>query len=70
MGVLKKHLNIQWFILTALMFTTVLFDSPIPYAVIGTFWLIDTFWVLHCKGRSLAWIIFPISALFLKNMRS
>lgn len=65
----KKHLNLTWMIITLLQFTTVMFESPTPFIIARVTWLITTIWVLHRKKRCWAWVIFPISVLFLENKR-
>ena len=70
MGWFSRHLNITWVILTLLQFTTIWYDSPIPFLITRVLWIVGTFWVLHRKDRSWLWFIIPISVLFLSNKRT
>jgi len=65
----QRHLNWTWAISMAVQFTTIGFDSPAPYIILHILFWIATIWVLHRKSRSIAWILIPISVLFLDNRR-
>ena len=63
----KRHLNWTWTMAMVVQFATIGFDSPIPYIALHLLFLGVTVWVIIQKGRRLAWILFPVSALFLSN---
>lgn len=65
----KRHLNITWLIALVLPYLAVRSDSPVPYIVTATVYYAVTLWVLHRKGRSLAWVFIAIVTPFLDNHR-
>ena len=66
----NKHLNWTWVLACALQFTTIGFETPIPYLITHIFFLGITLWVIHRKGRCWLWILIPISAPCLSNERN
>jgi len=65
----ERHLNWTWIIVMLLGFTTIPFNSPIPYIIWTVLYFMVSFWVLGKKGRSWAWIFIGISIPFLANKK-
>ena len=70
MNWIKMHLNITWTVLVLLRFAVIPLGWLAPYLITEVLWILGTFWVLHQKGRSLWWFIFPVAVLFLANKRT
>jgi len=65
----REHLNITWLIVTALPFTCIAFESPIPYMITWLIHLVTMLWILDQKKRNWIWVLIPIAVLLLGNER-